>query len=325
VQLQKFVTNVIEGFGGVVIPVEYALCQVLIPEEYQHYFQNKTELELAFDFEVAQENPQSEFVTFGSYILEQMLTIANQKAVSGLRFAEVERLTLANPIKKITDFLAEENRRITILDESLVTGVWAVFQFRTALVSDEIEGKTEQVWVNLLTGELSELMKQEQNRIIYKSEQMYKYPIPVNLDIEKAFEAAYQQIKSGAEALQQERAHDHQLHKDIDRIRTYYKELLRENERRAGRKGLSKEKINEIAEKSKAIDIEMNKQILEIEKKYHGQIEIALDHGIMYFVPVIQYDIEIQYRSERKERTLYYNPIAKTFDAESGLRSAVTV
>ncbi|MDC3425040.1 hypothetical protein NC797_11040 [Aquibacillus sp. 3ASR75-11] len=128
-ELQKFVTKVIEGFGGVVEPVEYALCQVLIPEEYKSYFQNKTELELAFDFEVAQENPQSEFVTFGSFILEQVQTIANQQAISTLRFAEVERQTLANPLKKITHFLQEENGKINILDEINVMGVWAVFQF----------------------------------------------------------------------------------------------------------------------------------------------------------------------------------------------------
>ena len=99
-QLQSFVTEVIESLGGVVIPVEYALCQVLVPDSYKEYFQNKTELELAFDFEVFEENPQSEFVTFGSYVLDQVLLLANQKAMSTLRFAEVLQLKLANPIKQ---------------------------------------------------------------------------------------------------------------------------------------------------------------------------------------------------------------------------------
>jgi hypothetical protein len=312
-QLQKFVTDVIEGLGGVVIPVEYALCQVLIPESYQSYFQDKTELELAFDFEVAQENPQSEFVTFGSYILEQVLTLANQKAVSTLRFAEVERFTLADPIKKITDSLKEINGRITILNETEVMGVWAVFQFHIALVSDEKEEKTEQIWVNMITGEVSERMKQEQNRIIFKSEPLYHYPIPTDLNIESAFKSAYGHAKASIKTLQQKRIRDPQLQKDIDRIESYYKELLSENERKATRKGITEEKAREISAKTKAIELEMDKQIQEIRKKYHGRIEIVLDHGIMYFVPMLQYNISIHFRSEHNERTLYYNPITKEF------------
>lgn len=79
-QLQQFVTETVENLGGMVMPVEYALCHVLIPETYASYFQNKTEHKLSFDFEVAQENPDSEFVTFGSYVLEQLLAIVRDKA-----------------------------------------------------------------------------------------------------------------------------------------------------------------------------------------------------------------------------------------------------
>lgn len=316
-QLQKFVTDVIEGLGGVVIPVEYALCQVLIPEEYRSFFQGKTALELAFDFEVAQENPQSEFVTFGSYILEQVLIIANQKAVNTLRFAEVERLTLANPIKKITQFLKDENGKVTIIDESIVMGVWAVFQLHIALVSDEKVEKAEQIWVNLITGEISELMNEEQNRIIYKSAAMYHYPIPTNLNMDKAYHTAYQHALASIETQQKQRHQDQQLQKELYRIESYYKELLVENERRAMRKGLKDEKLQEIEEKSKAIELEKDKQVQEMKQKYHAKIEIVLDHGILYFVPLLQFNIDIQFRSEHKERTLYYNPITKQFDYET--------
>lgn len=324
-RLQKFVTDVIEGMGGVVQPVEYALCQVLIPEEYKSYFQDKTELELAFDFEVAQENPQSEFITFGSYILEQILAIANQTAVNSLRFAEIERRTLANPLKKITDFLHGENGKISILDEIHVMGVWAVFQFHIAFVSDEKEEGAEEVWINLLTGEQAETMKKEQNSIIYESNPLYNYPIPAELDMEKAFATAYNHVKTKTEIQQKQRIQGEQLQKDVDRIETYYQELLHENNRRTQRKGLSESKIQEITAKSKAIQVEMDKQTEEIRKKYQGQVDISIDHGIMYFVPLLQYDIEILFRSERKEQTLYYNPITKKFEKAPSQESVITV
>lgn len=76
-------------------------------------------------------------------------------------------------------------------------------------------------------------------------------------------------------------------------------------------KGLSHDKIEGIAAKSKAIVVEMDKQTEEIKKKYYGHTEITLDHGIMYFVPILQYNIEILFRSQRKQQTLYYNPITK--------------
>lgn len=131
-------------------------------------FQNKTELTLAFDFEVAQENPNAEFVTFGSFFLEQLLTIVHQNATCTLRFAEIERLKLGNPLKKITEFLANRQGKITILEEQPVLGVWAVFGYNVTFVADERIESVEQVWVNLQTNEIDLFMKQEQNRIVYK-------------------------------------------------------------------------------------------------------------------------------------------------------------
>jgi hypothetical protein len=310
-QLQKFVTDVIEGIGGIVDPVEYALCQVLIPENYKNYFQNKTELELSFDFEVAQENPHSEFVTFGSYVLEQVLAIANQKAVTTNRFAEIERLTLANPLKKIKEALKEDDRKIIITNERSVLGVWAVFQFHIAYVADEKVEKVNQVWINLLTDEVSETMKQEQNRIVYHEEPIYTYPVPGDIHITDAFKTAYQFVKLEAENENKLRTQDKQMEKDLERIDSYYKELLAENDKKAARKGLSIEKKKETLDKAKAIELERDKQLQEIVSKYNGKIEITLDHGLLYFIPLLQYNIEIQHRLDKKMRTLYYNPITK--------------
>ncbi|QKY70156.1 hypothetical protein [Lentibacillus sp. CBA3610] len=139
-QLQQFVTETVENLGGMVMPVEYALCDVLIPETYAGYFQNKTELKLAFDYEVAQENPDSEFVTFGSYVLEQLLAIIHEKAKTAMRYALIDRLELGTPLKKIEAFLQDEHGKTAIESEKPVLGVWTVFQYLTTIVADE---KTE--------------------------------------------------------------------------------------------------------------------------------------------------------------------------------------
>ncbi|MEK6453339.1 hypothetical protein [Caldifermentibacillus hisashii] len=312
-QLQQFVTETIEELGGVVIPVEYALCQVLIPKNYASFFQNKTELTLAFDFEVAQENPNAEFVTFGSFFLEQLLTIVHQNATCTLRFAEIERLKLGNPLKKITEFLANRQGKITILEEQPVLGVWAVFGYNVTFVADERIESVEQVWVNLQTNEIDLFMKQEQNRIVYKQTPLYTYPISGSIDILQALNAATKYVQSLVEKQKSEQSNRLILEKDVERITNYYSELLAENEKRSNRKGLSEDKVKEIKTKSEAIKLERDKQLQEIYNKYNGQIELNLDNGILYFIPILEYKIEIVFRGEAKEQKLYYNPVTKSF------------
>ncbi|WP_335871117.1 hypothetical protein [Bacillus sp. 2205SS5-2] len=313
-ELQRFVTNVIEGFGGMVVPVEYALCHVLIPEEYKGYFQNKSEFELSFDYEVAQENPSSEFVTFGSFVLEQVLEIAHKKAVSTMRFAEIERLTLAYPLKKIHQYLQDDAGKPHIVSETKVMGIWAVYQFQIAFVSDEKELRSEQVWVNLITGKVCRTMKQEQHRIVYHNEPVYTYPLAEEFNIFDGYEVAYDHIRQNTESERKQRSQETSIKKDLERIESYYQELLSENGRKASRKGISHDKKQNLLKKATAIELEKNKQIQEIKDKYNEKIEVSLDHGILYFIPLLKYKIESHFRSTKKERTLYHNPITKQFD-----------
>ncbi|MFD1037314.1 hypothetical protein ACFQ3N_02595 [Virgibacillus byunsanensis] len=312
-QLQRFVTEVFEELGGVVIPVEYALCHVLVPEAYTPYFQNKTELELAFDFEVSQEHPESEFVTFGSFVLEQLLAIVHQNANSTLRFAEIERLELGNPLKKITRYLENEPGKITIVGERPVLGLWAVFQYNITYVADEKTQDSEQIWVNLLTNEICPEMKRKQNWIIYKQESLYTYPIPETVEMSYAFEKATKYVKNKAEQQKNIQSNHTILEKDVERIANYYKELLAENKKRVSRKGLSDDKKKELATKSETITLERDKQLQEIYNKYNAQIEMNIDNGILYFIPLLEYNVEIQFRANIKQKTLFYNPITKDF------------
>lgn len=314
-QLQPFVTEVIEELGGLVEPVEYALCNVLIPEEYAAFFQNRSEIKLAFDFEVAQENPDAEFVTFGSYFLEQLLTIVQERAVSTLRFAEVDRLEVGNALKKLTEFLKKEHGRLQIADERPVLGGWAVFQYLVTSEADEKTETFEQVWINLLTNAICPMMKKEQNRIIYRHKPLYNYPIPMQIDLSKPLELATAYVRQQAEEQDHQATKQAALEKDIARITNYYMELLKENEKRAARSGLSETKQQEITAKSVAIKLEKDKQLQEIYDKYTGKMKISLDNGILYFIPLQEFTVTLESRAANKTKIIYYNPITKQFFA----------
>ncbi|XJZ27760.1 hypothetical protein ACF5W4_02610 [Bacillota bacterium Lsc_1132] len=312
-QLQQFVTEIIEEIGGIVEPLEYALMNVLIPEPYTSYFQNRSEMLLAFDFEVAQENPEAEFVTFGSYLLEQVLAIVEKQALSAIRFAEIDRLEIGNSLKKISEFLMNEQGRIHIEEERPVLGIWAVFNYQLSYISDDKIEKTDQVWVNLLTGEISTTMKEEQNRIVYKQELLYNYPLPVQIDLSKALCTATEYLKERAEQEKNSASKSAAYKNDVMRITNYYMDLLAENEKRAKRAGLSEEKQKELKAKSAAIELERDKQLQDIYNKYHEQMEISLDNGILYLIPLLEFKVKIDFRGVSKHKLVYYNPITKQF------------
>ncbi|MFD2762200.1 hypothetical protein [Lentibacillus juripiscarius] len=312
-QLQQFVTETVENLGGMVMPVEYALCHVLIPETYASYFQNKTEHKLSFDFEVAQENPDSEFVTFGSYVLEQLLAIVRDKAKTTIRYAAIERLELGNPQKKIKAYLQDEQGKIIIEAEQPIFGVWAVFQYHTAFIADEKTENTDRVWINMLTNDVDSVMKQKQNHIMYQQQPSYSYPIPFKLDMDKALQKATSYVKEKSEQQKDKQIDDRQIAKDIERINHYYDALVTENDKRANRKGLSEAKQQEIHAKTETIKLERDKQLEEIYNKANGELEINLENAILYFVPLLEYTVSRQYRGNQEQTTLYYNPITKDF------------
>ncbi|GGJ97038.1 hypothetical protein GCM10007063_19320 [Lentibacillus kapialis] len=312
-KLQQFVTETVETLGGMVIPVEYGLCHVLIPENYASYFQNKTELKLSFDFEVAEENPDSEFVTFGSYVLEQLLTLVHEKAQTTLRYADLDRLKLGNPQKKIEMFLQDEQSKIAIGSERAVFGLWTVFQYHIALAADEVTETKHQVWVNMLTNEVDPVMQQKQDHIMYQEQVPYVYPIPVQPDMETALQQATTHVKEKSEQQKNEQIDQHQISKDISRINHYYDALIAENNKRANRKGLSEAKQHEINAKTETIELERDKQLQEIYNKANGEIKINLENAIIYFVPLLEYTFKRQRKRDQDQEKLFYNPITKDF------------
>ncbi|WP_230855991.1 hypothetical protein [Virgibacillus dakarensis] len=225
----------------------------------------------------------------------------------------MDRLELGNALKKIRDFLKEDPGKLTIMEERPVMGVWAVFQYNVAYVADEKTESSRQVWVNLLTNRISHTMKREQSRIMYQHEPVYTYPLPVSIDVPQAFSMATAHVKKLSEQQKSDPTRMAAMDKDINRITTYYRELVAENERRADRKGISEEKRREYLEKTEAIKLERDKQLQEIRNKYNGQIEINIDNGILYFVPILEYRLLLEHRGDASERILYYNPVTKQF------------
>jgi hypothetical protein len=312
-QMQSFVTEVIEAVGGIVEPVEYALCRVMIPQDYAALFQGREEILLAFDVEVAQENTDAEFITFGSYLFEQLVKLATKKPVCCLRYGIVDNLSLYNASEKIKTFLQMERGTVEIIKERKVMIIWVVFTFRIRYDFDEQIEMIRTCWFNTVTGQCVMSMEQEKDRIFYELEPIYEYPIVVQPHISQAFETAYGYIHSEAMADAEKYKNTQELEVEIKRLRDYYGDLYQENLKRMQRKNLSEERKNELLSKNEALLIEKEKQISEMANKYQVKVEVALDHGMFYLIPHLEFKIRASSRSNSEEKVVYFNAILRKF------------
>ena len=315
-ELQRFVTSVIEAMGGIVQPTEYALCSVLIPDEYSSIFQGRTELTLSFDYEVAQENSESEFITLGSYILEQIISFAGSRAVSIIRYVIVDQLTLNNAVEKIKKFLNANREQVEILSAKEVLGSYVEFNYKVGYTSEERIEESREVWINMQTGKNDIKIKKNKSKIFYSSDNTNNYPLSLNKNIMEAFEQAYNVVKEEATSNSSIRVNKLELNREMHRITQYYQELLAENSKKMSRKGISTEKINELSLKSEALNLEKERQLNEMMFKYTVKIDVSLEYGILYFIPLIEYKVKIVSKGTVNEIVLYYNPVLKDFDMQ---------
>ncbi|MDR2649125.1 MAG: hypothetical protein LBB94_05335 [Clostridiales bacterium] len=308
--LQQFVTDAIETMGGIVEPLEYALCLVLLPDEYASRFQERTELTLAFDYEVAEEHGNAEFVTFGSRILDEFIDIAAGVPMSTARYVLVDRLDVIDAEEKIRN-LMDGRFIVAIRSKRPIMGIWGFFLFVARCIADESFEETYKVWVNLTTGEVDETMSDA--ILFYETRPSAEYPYANEADFLSAYQIAYDCISDKSERDAVLRVDPKHAKQEMERVKYYYQELLEENERRMNRKGVSDERVEELGYKRAALEIERDRQLIEIRENLSPKPQLTLLQGISYHIPLLEITCLLTHRTYREEKTYYYEPIQKRF------------
>lgn len=312
--LQNFLTKAFEEIGGIVEPLEYALCHVLIPEEYKYVLFGRQEALLAFDFEVAQENPGAEFITFGSGILDNVFEMIENLAVATTRYAVVDRLVLNRAEQKILSFLGlQQGAKLLVKSEKPVLTFWLLFRFKVDFVSDSISTEICEAWVDTVTGRISKEMKNYKSSIFYEKASVYEYPLSGIPDIYSVYKAAYIEVSEEAKIKTANYSRQDELDLELNRIDSYYCDLEIETKKRSERKGITPEKIQELSDKIEALKLEKEKQLKEIEDKFRVKTRITLDNIINYIIPELELVVEIYLRTGIETKMLYSNPVLKNF------------
>jgi hypothetical protein len=306
----EFAEKTVNIMGGVFEMKEYALSSVLIPDEYAGFFNGKTELLLAFDYDVAQENPQSEFVAYGSFIFDAFLEISRFTPSVTHRYVNADRTDIPDAGAKIKKAL-ELEAVPEISDEELGTALFVRFVFSIKYISDEITENIIPVWINLLTGEYDKDMNTNQT-FIYSGRNLNNILHFECSDIGSAYQKAAEYTFNKAKQNPTIETDQRIIESETGRIDRYYDELIAENKKRAERKGQTDERLKEIAEKETSLIIEKERQISEIINKFTTKIEISLENAAVYHIPCKRFTCLARNRA-KSEFTVYYNFALKKF------------
>lgn len=310
--LQQFVTEIIDSVGGIAEPVEYALCNVMVPEKYAYIMGGRTECLLAFDYEVVLENPDADFVNFGGYIADNCIELALSRTTTNIQYIDVDRLVPINVIDKIRkQFDLREKIGITLEDEKTAFKPWLVLHFRTNYLSDEKKVGFRTVWVD--TNRLTISDDMEKSVMFYSRKPDNIYPLLHIPDYAGAIINAYDYMLAEAKKIAGSLTNSHGLDIDLKRINNYYDELVAETHVIMQRKSLTQEQINDYEQRINTYQIERKRQLMEIKNKHTYRAEISLDHGIVYYLPVVAYQFQVNGSEGLKNLDVYYNPVLRTF------------
>ncbi len=311
--IEQYILDAIEIIGGIYQNVDYNLYQVILPDTYADMFQDRIEFIISFDAEVAQENDGCELVGFGSSFFDAINSIVKKETLGRLFLADVEVNEIMNAEQKIKNFLDIGRGNINIINSEATLCMWGRVYCNLKLITDQKIEKILDVWVNCQNNQVDTSLSHNKNWLFEREDAEFNYKVACIPDIKLMLKAAIDYIGIEASKLEKELLNPKVLEQNVVQVKSYYDDLMAENEKRMKRKNITEEKLSELASKAKALEIEKNKKVEDIYYKLSVQKEIILQYIITYAIPCMKYSISVVNRSLVENRVVYYNPIGKYF------------
>lgn len=315
--IQDFVIRTLESFGALVEQKEYALAEVLVPDVLAQRFNGKNMLLLAFDYEVAQENESSEFVTFGSYILDEVTHLALSKGRTMECFIPVERLEVPSKIEELVQEAVYfvKCRPPQVKNQYIMEHCYYRFNFHCAYQCDEKQEEILPVLVDMNTGRQDEEVQQlllEIERGLPLQKRQYVLPMVPMIADKDAYTLACAAAKPRiAESMEKvNRSIAVLQNQEMSKVTRFYKNTIDDLERRLSRS----QDINRMERLKKQIDAakaDEKRRILDVKEKYSVQAVVALDSIVAYRLPNIHLTLEIQQKDEFFEFGVVFNNLSR--------------
>jgi len=318
--IQDFVVRTLESFGALVEQKGYALVEALIPDCLAEKFNGKNLLDLAFDYEVARENPGSRFVTFGSFILDKVTELALSKGRVVECFIPVEKLDISPRIREMVQeaIYFTKCRPPRLKSWVAYEHCYYRFNFHAIYHCDENQEEILPVLVDMSTGRQDDEVQQlldEMEKVLPAEKRQYILPQAPAISESDAYALACAAAKSRiGEATERINLAQAVLkNREMARVARFYEDTIKELEKKLS-KTQDEKRADRIKKQIEAARSDKNRRCRDVEEKYSVDAVVSLDSMVMYRLPKLHLNLEIQQKDEFFNFEVIYNTLSRKIE-----------
>lgn len=313
--LRRFVTGFLERAGAVIEETGYELAEALLPDELAAQF--KDHMLLAFDYEVARENPSASFVTYGSPLLDAVARLA-------ARYGRCTALYCPDPgqnpgrrfdreIANRLEFL--RCRPPSVVYQWMAGHVFWGFYFRTVFRSYERTEELVAVVVDGYSGLPVPGFERWWGTVAPAEEPQYQLPQAESLPISALYRSACREAerKAGESALAFQRQASGRMAGEVAKVSDYYGQMARELEKKMGA-AEDPAKKDRLARQLEATRLDWQRREKDTAGRYAVEVELRLDHLVAYHLPRMHIKLELQHKDRVLNTTVLYNLLSGSLE-----------
>ena len=314
VDLQGLVTDYLATAGAAVAPLSYALVEVLLPDPLAAWLGVRSHVLLAFDLEVAQENPGAEFITFGHPFLDRVLEGCLELGRTVRLYAAAARLTppskLQTRIEAALHFVGA--RGVRVADMEVQEQHAAQIQFRLTLQADEKRQQMAGVLLDLHTALPLDHLAPAVARTFWDTHWTAVLPSTATVPEAVAYRAARRHLERSVlrEALAGfERELRFHRDRELKRVQGYYDGLTTDLRRRRELAG-DPEKRSKLEQKLAATEADRERRTKDLQEKYSPRGEATLEAVTWYVWPRVRVQLMVDRRTVQQPLQVWYDVMA---------------
>lgn len=313
IDLQRYFLDLFQCSGAVTEVAGFSLVEALLPEDIAAVLEVPAHVLLAFDYEVAMENPEAEFVTFGSPLLDKAILLGKNLGKAAKKYAAPEHLTvppnMLEKVEKRVDFV--RCRKPSLLSASLLRCEYIRFDFTVRFLSDEKQEAIYPVLVDTLAAREVSYQMDWLKSIFFAAEVEPLGQIPPGSHC--GYGKAYQIAKDGlSQAVEKDLADFRQrmagyLQGEEKRLQAYYVGTKAEISRRMSRLDAGDPRRQKLEQKMAATEADYQKRLKDVRNKFQVAVEAELDSLVVYVLPKVKLQVQVQHKTQTAVVEFFYN------------------
>jgi hypothetical protein len=296
--LEAFLRDYADVSGGLWDEVEPQVYDLMLPPGAGPVAGGPDVLRVAFDPEALAEHPGAQLASFGTPLIDRLLS----DAVARGRYAELFLVGLNLAPQGLADRVA---RALTLPDgSSLRIGrvralhfPQAVFWFEATFLSDQKEQELLPVALDLHYGRQVRQLERLLDRTHLAPEPWSPLPEARHVGLEAAYPIARDRVVRTLAALANTRAREHgeRLRRQVERMKRYYGDLRVEVEEQADRARKRGEDLAKFAARREALDREEQLRIGELRQKSTLKVNLRLNNLLKIHQPKLLLRASVQF------------------------------